>query len=168
MNIGKGWGLAAAVLLVGSVPVIGQYIPYRDSSGADIQPFVMMCAQEEGRKAIPCGGGKFPMTVLTTPFSFSNGGDPIVFDGITTTPKQFVVDKPDSATSYRILNPCNVDIRARRVANLTQQVTPTTGVRIMARSAETFGTSSPGFVSIMAVATPSAECNLDLNYGNGG
>lgn len=163
--------LATAVFgfaLVGLLAAQTGFTPWKQADGSNLSGMVLLCDTGANRIAAPCGGPTTPMTVFSTPFSFANGGDPIIFAGITATPKQFQVDKPASATSYRIINPCNVDIRARRVADLTQQVTLTTGVRVMARSAETFGTSSPGFVSIMAVAAPSADCNLELNYGNGG
>ncbi|KQP53007.1 hypothetical protein [Methylobacterium sp. Leaf106] len=160
--------IATLLALTGVVSAQSFYNGWQQPDGTPILGNVIYCATGKAREALPCGGPTTPLTVLSTPFSFANGGDPIIFAGITTTPKQFQVDKPASVTSYRIINPCNVDIRARRVADLTQQVTPTTGVRVMARSAETFGTSSPGFVSIMALAAPSADCNLELNYGNGG
>lgn len=167
----KRIALLLALFVLGVAPAAAQqgaFQPWKQPGGAFVSGQVLLCDSGVDRVALPCGGATTPMTVLATPFSFSNGGDPIIFDGITTTPKQFRVDKPASATSYRIINPCNVDIRARRVESLTQQVTATTGARVMARSAETFGTSSPGFVSIMAVAAPSADCALELNYGNGG
>lgn len=160
--------MAIVAALIGCAHAQSSYTAWQQPDGSPILGNIIYCATGKPREAAPCGSPAAPLTVLSTPFSFSNGGDPIIFAGIGTTPKQFQVDKPASATSYRIINPCNVDIRARRVADLTQQVTPTTGVRVMARSAETFGTSSPGFVSIMAVAAPSADCNLELNYGNGG
>lgn len=114
------------------------------------------------------GSSDAPMTVLTTPFIRSGTGDPIIFDGITTTAKQFAITKPADATSYRLVNPCNVDIRIRRVASLTESVTQTTGTRFLARSSETLGTSGPQFVSLIATAAPSADCSVELQYGRGG
>lgn len=66
------------------------------------------------------------------------------------------------------MNPCNVDVRIRKVGSLTETVTLTTGTRFMARSAETLGTSDPKFVSIIATATPAGDCSPELQYGRGG
>ncbi|WP_156376190.1 hypothetical protein [Methylobacterium sp. Leaf117] len=109
-----------------------------------------------------------PMTVLTAPFVRSGTGDPIIFSGITTTAKQFAISKPADATSYRFVNPCNVDVRIRKVASLSEAVTQTTGTRFLARSSETLGTSEPTFVSLIATAAPSGDCNPELQYGRGG
>ena len=49
-----------------------------------------------------------------------------------------------------------------------EAVTQTTGTRILARSSETLGTSEPKFVSLIATANPSADCNVELQYGRGG
>ncbi|KQT13986.1 hypothetical protein ASG40_19355 [Methylobacterium sp. Leaf399] len=108
------------------------------------------------------------MTVLSTPFVRSGTGDPIIFDGVTTTPKQFAITKPADATSYRFVNPCNVDVRIRKVGSMQESVTLITGTRFLARSSETLGTSAPTFVSIIATATPTTECNPELQYGRGG
>ncbi len=114
------------------------------------------------------GSSDAPMTVLSTPFIRSGTGDPIIFDGVTTTAKQFAITKPADATSYRFVNPCNVDIRIRRVGSMQETVTLTTGTRFLARSSETLGTSQPAFVSIIATAAPTTECSPELQYGRGG
>ncbi|BAQ44389.1 hypothetical protein [Methylobacterium aquaticum] len=107
-----------------------------------------------------------PLGVMTMPFIRSTP-DPIIFDGVTTTPKQFVVSKPPTATTYRFVNPCDVDVRIRRVGSMAETVTLTTGIRYLARTSEVVGTSNPSFVSIMAVSPPSAPCAPELLYGNG-
>lgn len=93
--------------------------------------------------------------------------DPIVFDGVTTAPKQFVINKPANATTYRFANPCDVDVRIKRVGSLTETVTATTGILYLARTVEVIGTSSPSFVSIMAMSPPSKPCAPELLYGTG-
>ena len=132
-------------------------------SSITLQPVAVY--DRDGRIA---GSPDAPMTVLSNPFIRSGTGDPIIFDGVTTTPKQFAITKPADATSYRFVNPCNVDVRIRKVASLSESVTLTTGTRFMARSSETLGTSEPKFVSIMATAAPTGECAPELQYGRGG
>lgn len=107
-----------------------------------------------------------PLGVMTMPFVRATP-DPIIFDGVTTTPKQFSISKPAGATTYRFINPCDVDVRIRKVGSLSEQVTATTGIRYLARTVEVVGTSNPTFVSIMAVKAPSEPCAPELQYGNG-
>ncbi|WP_342152330.1 hypothetical protein [Methylorubrum sp. SB2] len=106
------------------------------------------------------------LNVMSAPFVRATI-DPIIFDGVTTTPKQFAISKPANATTYRFVNPCDVDVRIRRVSSLSEQVTATTGIRYLARTVEVVGTSNPSFVSIMAVSAPSGPCAPELQYGNG-
>lgn len=163
--------LIASVMLAlvsGAFAQQGAYQPFTQAGGAETPAYVILCATGVGRQAAPCGGALTPMTVLSTPFIRSGTGDPIIFDGITTTAKQFAITKPADATSYRIVNPCNVDVRIRRVSSLTESVTQTTGTRILARSSETLGTSAPQFVSLIATAIPTTECAPELQYGRGG
>lgn len=114
--------------------------------------------------AVPAGA---PLNTIQTPFVRSGSGDPIIFSGITTTAKQFAITKPADATSYRFVNPCNVDVRIRKVASMTESVTQTTGTRFMARSVEVLGSSQPTFVSLIATAAPTGECAPELQYGRG-
>ncbi|WP_264045546.1 hypothetical protein [Methylobacterium flocculans] len=163
--------LIAGILLAlvsGASAQQGAYQPFTQAGGAETPAYVILCATGVKREAAPCGGALTPMTVLSTPFVRSGTGDPIIFDGITTTPKQFAITKPADATSYRIVNPCNVDIRIRKVSSAAEAVTQTTGTRILARSSETLGTSEPKFVSLITTATPSVDCNVELQYGRGG
>jgi hypothetical protein len=128
--------------------------------GTGTQPVVIYDAQ--GRPV----SNTSPLGVMTMPFIRSSP-DPVIFDGVTTTPKQFTVAKPVGATTYRFVNPCDVDVRIRRVGSLSETVTATTGIRYLARTSEVVGTSNPQFVSIMAVTAPSAPCAPELQYGNG-
>jgi hypothetical protein len=146
----------------------GAFLPWKQPSGAFVSGQVLLCDTGVDRVAVPCGGPAMPMGVLAAPFIRSGSGDPIIFDGVTTTAKQFAITKPPDATSYRFVNPCNVDVRIRKVGSLTETVTLTTGTRFMARSAETLGTSEPKFVSIIATAAPSGDCSPELQYGRGG
>jgi hypothetical protein len=166
MRIFLAYVLGALVAI--TTPACAEYIPYRDKSGGDVQPFVLFCSTGVGYAAAACGGPTTPMFVLSMPFVRSGTGDPIIFDGVTTTAKQFAITKPADATSYRFLNPCNVDVRIRRVSSMTETVTLRTGTRFFARTAETLGTSNPTFVSIIATATPTGDCSPELQYGNGG
>lgn len=107
-----------------------------------------------------------PLNVMTAPFVRSTM-DPVIFDSVTTTPKQFAISKPAGATTYRFVNPCDVDVRVRKVGSLSETVTATTGVRYLARTVEVIGTSNPSFVSIMAAKALSEPCAPELQYGNG-
>ena len=158
------WG----ALIAAVAPAAADYKPYRDTNGGDVQPFVLFCSTGIGYAAAACGGPTTPMFVLSMPFVRSGTGDPIIFDNVTTTAKQFAITKPPDATSYRFLNPCNVDVRIRRVSSMSESVTLRTGTRFMARSAETLGTSNPQFVSVIATAVPNGDCSPELQYGNGG
>lgn len=163
--------LVASLALAATWPAQAQqgaFLPWFQPSGAPVTGQVILCDTGVNRIAAPCGGPTTPMTVLSTPFVRSGTGDPIIFDGITTTAKQFAITKPADATSYRFVNPCNVDVRIRKVASLSDVVTLRTGTRFLARSSETLGTSQPTFVSLIATATPTGECAPELQYGRGG
>ncbi|KQP61067.1 hypothetical protein [Methylobacterium sp. Leaf108] len=163
-----------ATIALGAAIIVGlaaqsSYEPWRLPNGQGlVGGNVLFCATGAPREAAPCGGPLTPLTVLSTPFVRSGTGDPIIFDGITTTAKQFAITKPADATSYRFVNPCNVDVRIRKVGSMQESVTLTTGTRFLARSSETLGTSTPAFVSLIATATPTTECNPELQYGRGG
>ena len=158
--------LAAAVLI--GLTAQTAWEPWRQPDGSSVTGDVLFCATGRSREAVPCGGSASPMTVLATPFVRSGSGDPIIFGGVTTTAKQFAITKPAEATSYRFVNPCNVDVRIRKVASMSESVTLTTGTRFLARSSETLGTSEPKFVSIIATAAPASDCAPELQYGRGG
>lgn len=158
--------LAAAVLI--GLTAQATWEPWRQPDGSSVTGDVLFCATGRPREAVPCGGSLSPMTVLATPFVRSGNGDPIIFSGVTTTAKQFAITKPSDATSYRFVNPCNVDVRIRKVSSLSESVTLSTGTRFLARSSETLGTSEPKFVSIIATAPPAADCAPELQYGRGG
>ena len=144
----------------------GGFNPWRQSDGSNVQGTVLLCATGSGREAAPCGGMAGPMNVMTMPF-VRTSPDPIIFGGVTTTPKQFAISKPANATTYRFVNPCDVDVRIRRVGSLSETVTATTGIRYLARTSEVVGTSNPEFVSIMSTDAPSKPCAPELQYGNG-
>lgn len=89
-----------------------------------------------------------------------------------TTPTQYVIEQPTGSTSYRLVNPCSVDIRIRTVATVSDTVTPTIGTRFLARTSEVLASSPPYMptrtVSVMTVADPGpAGCTIELQYGTG-
>ncbi|GEL44247.1 hypothetical protein MEX01_48380 [Methylorubrum extorquens] len=134
---------------------------YRNSEGNTVSQGVVIEANDQAVSLIN------PIGVMQMPFVRSGTGDPIIFSGITTTAKQFEISKPADATAYRFVNPCNVDVRIRKVGSLSESVTPTTGTRFMARSSEVLGTSEPRFVSLIAMAAPTGDCTVELQYGRG-
>ncbi|KMO33901.1 hypothetical protein VQ02_19855 [Methylobacterium variabile] len=160
-----GYGLGAFALAATAVGA-QQYQNWVGPNGEQMPGFVLGCPTGVARQVVPCGGMGAPLNVMTAPFVRAVP-DPIIFDGVTTTPKQFAVTKPATATTYRFVNPCDVDIRIRRVGSMSETVTATTGIRYLARTSEVVGTSNPSFVSIMAVSPPSSPCAPELLYGNG-
>lgn len=155
----------AVAALVGLAAATG-FSPWRQPDGSNLSGFVLNCATGQGREAVTCGSMDAPLNVMSAPFVRATM-DPIIFDGVTTTPKQFAISKPTGATTYRFMNPCDVDVRIRKVSSLSETVTPITGTRYLARTVEVVGTSNPSFVSIMAVSAPSAPCAPELLYGRG-
>jgi hypothetical protein len=108
---------------------------------------------------------------MVLPMPFVRSGDPY-FLAAGTAPRQYEVSQPPGTTSYRFVNPCEVDIRIKTVASKTESVTATTGTRFLARSSETLAStvplSNPRIVSIMTVSDPGpAGCVTELQYGNG-
>lgn len=97
---------------------------------------------------------------------FYRMGDPIIFN-VTTTATQYPISSPPGATSYRGVNACSADIRIKKVPSMSDQVTRTTGTRFLARTAEVVATSSPVFVSLIAMSAPVGECVFELQYGTG-
>ena len=93
---------------------------------------------------------------------------PIRLKGLGPTAKSFVINRPAGATTYRIVNPCDVDIRLLGTMNATDQVTDDTGVLYLARTEATMGTSRPTNISAKTMGTPSVECTPEMHYGLGG
>lgn len=160
-----GYGLGALALAATGVAA-QQFQTWVGPNGEQMPGVVLGCPTGVARQVAPCGSITAPLNVMTAPFVRATP-DPIIFDGVTTTPKQFAVTKPATATTYRFVNSCDVDVRIRRVGSLSEQVTATTGIRFLARTSEVIGTSNPSFVSIMAMSPPSAPCAPELLYGNG-
>lgn len=149
--------LGSAVMVVG-FPIARQY---RNADGVNVSQGVVIEFQDQ---AVSISN---PLGVMTTPFSRSGNGDPLIFDGITSTPKQFAVNKPADARAYRFVNGCDEDVRVKRVGSMYETVTATTGTRYLARTSEVMGTSNPQFISVMAMREPSEPCTVELQYGNG-
>lgn len=157
--------LALAIPAQAQAPT-NAYQPFQQPTGAQVPPVVILCATGTNRDALPCGSMAAPLNVMTAPFVRAVP-DPIIFDGVTTTPKQFAIAKPPAATTYRFVNPCDVDVRIKKVGSLTETITATTGILYLARTVEVIGTSNPSFISVMAMAPPSKPCAPELLYGNG-
>lgn len=107
---------------------------------------------------------------------FMRSGDPFIFPAGTTA-AQYTISQPSGTTSYRIVDPCNVDIRIKSVPDTNTSVTLTTGTRFLSRTAEAVASvANPlgpsaidRIISIMTTSDPgSAGCSVELSYGNGG
>lgn len=146
----------------------GKYDPFVQASGAPVPAFVTLCATGSGRLAVPCGGTPGnPLYVMSMPFVRATQ-DVNRFEGVSTTAKTFAISRPAGATSYRFVNPCDVDVRIRKVDTAQQVITSSQGTLFLARTSETLGTSDPQFVSLIAMSEPSRPCAPELGYGNGG
>lgn len=161
---GLFWLLCGAGIAV-ATSVIADYRPFRDSLGGDVQPFVLHCASGIGNGAVPCGGPGSPLRALLMPFA-RVVMDPYVFT-VTATASTYAIVKPPGATSYRFVNPCDVDVRIRKVATMQESITTAQGTLYLARTSEVVGTSSPEFVSLIAMTEPTKPCRPELQYGDG-
>ena len=139
---------------------------------------IVLFADAQTGMTVPVG----PQNVQSVPGSsaglapFMRSGDPFFF-AAATSPAQYDVQQPANTTSYRLVNPCGVDIRIKSVVSMTSTVGPMTGTRFLARTAETMAsTANPlgsesidRIIYVWAVADPgSAGCTIELTYGNGG
>lgn len=118
----------------------------------------------------PAGGGysmSNPLPAMTMPFRRSHSV-PIRLRALGPTPKTFSISRPPSATTYRIVNPCDEDIRLLGTMSANDNVTVDTGVLYLARTEATMGTSRPDFISAMTLGTPTRECTPEMHYGMGG
>jgi hypothetical protein len=97
---------------------------------------------------------------------FFRMGEPYVLS-VTTTAQQYALNPPPGATSYRFTNPCNVDVRIRRVESMAETISTVQGTRYLARSVEIVATSNPQFVSLIAMSAPASPCFIELLYGTG-
>lgn len=159
-------GALAGAALIG---LSGQssYDQWHQPDGSGIIGQVIYCSTGNPREAAPCGSVLAPMNVLSAPFRRLHSA-PIRLKDLGPTPKSFQINRPPGATTYRIVNPCDVDIRLLGVMNATDQVTEDTGVLYLARTEATMGTSKPNFISAMTVGTPSVICTPEMHYGMGG
>ncbi len=108
-----------------------------------------------------------PLPALTMPFRRLHSA-PIRLTALSPTPKTFSISRPAGATTYRIVVPCDVDVRLLGTMSPTDAVTPETGVLYLARTEATMGTSRPNYISAMTVGTPTTDCTPEMHYGVGG
>lgn len=108
----------------------------------------------------------------TTPFY--RMAAPNILPNVTTTPQQFTLSEPAGATSYRFVNPCQVDVRIITVPDTSSTVTLSTGTLFLARTVEVLASSKflstppTRIISIMAMSDPGATpCRPELTYGTG-
>jgi hypothetical protein len=135
--------------------------------GRQLPGFVVFCRPGNATSSVPCGGTGSPFFVMTMPFTRLHSA-PIRLKGIGQDPKSFPITRPVNATTYRIINPCDVDIRLLGTMSATDAVTEDTGVLYLARTESTMGTSRPNFISAMTVGAPTGDCTPEMHYGVGG
>ena len=128
----------------------------------------LLMAQEIPYKGPP-GGYTVdnPLPAMTMPFRRLHSA-PIRLKDIGPAPKSFLISRPVGATTYRIVNPCDVDIRLLGTMSAADAVTEDTGVLYLARTEATMGTSRPNFISAMTVGAPGATCTPEMHYGVSG
>lgn len=113
------------------------------------------------------GGAGAPLAVLTMPFRRLHSA-PIRLTALGPAPKTFPLSRPAEATTYRIVIPCDVDVRLLGTMTAGESVAADTGLLYLARTEATMGTSRPNFISAMTVGTPTGDCTPEMHYGMGG
>ena len=87
---------------------------------------------------------------------------------VSTTATQYAVTLPNGASSFRFVNPCNVDVRLGKVPDLNTSIDMATGRLFLARTVEIMATVNPQFVSLIAMSDPgTAGCIVEMQYGTG-
>ena len=155
-------GVVAALVLATTIPALsqqGNFEPFTQPSGAQVPAFVMLCAT--------CGAKTAPFWVMSMPFTRGHSV-PIRLRGLGPTPKSFPISRPADATTYRVVIPCDVDVRLLGTTDPAEQVTADTGVLYLARTEATMGTSRPTYISAMTVGAPLGDCTPEMHYGMGG
>lgn len=156
----------AAIALVG-LTAQSSYDQWHTPEGTGIIGQVIYCSTGKPREAAPCGSLAAPMNSLSAPFRRLHSA-PIRLKALGPTPKSFPISRPAEATTYRIVIPCDVDIRLLGTMSAPEKVTEDTGVLYLARTEATMGTSKPNFISAMTVGTPTGDCTPEMHYGIGG
>jgi hypothetical protein len=93
---------------------------------------------------------------------------PIRLKTLSTTPKVFPVSRPADATTYRVVVPCNVNIRLLGAKTADEVLTDDNGVLYLAGTDVTMGTSKPDFIIAKTTAPPDGDCTPEMHYGMGG
>lgn len=107
------------------------------------------------------------IVVTTMPFRRLHS-TPIRLKGLTTAPKVFPISRPADATTYRIVVPCNVNIRLLGAKTADEVLTDDNGVLYLAGTDVTMGTSKPDFIIAKTTAPPDGDCTPEMHYGMGG
>ncbi|WP_437870872.1 hypothetical protein ACSD7O_14130 [Methylorubrum extorquens] len=134
---------------------------YRNSEGNTVSQGVVI---ESGDAAVSMTN---PLPAMSMPFRRLHSA-PIRLRSLGPTPKSFPISRPPEATTYRIIIPCDVDVRLLGTMSAGEAVTEDTGVLYLARTEATMGTTKPNFISAMTVGTPTADCTPEMHYGMGG
>ena len=158
-----GVGAAALVALAAQ----RGFSEWTQPDGSALFGSVIYCSTGKPKEAAPCGSLAAPMNMLSAPFTRLHS-TPIRLKGLGPTPKSFAINRPPEATTYRIVNPCDVDIRLLGTMTAADQVTEDSGVLYLARTEATMGTSKPVFISAMTIGVPSGDCTPEMHYGMGG
>lgn len=145
----------------------GNYQPFTQPGGAQVPAYVILCATGTNREATPCGAKTSPFWTMSMPFTRLHS-KPIRLKNLGPTPQTFTISRPPDATTYRIVVPCDVNVRVLGTMTEAEAVTEDTGVLYLAGTDVTMGTSRPNFISAMTLGTPTGECTPEMHYGVGG
>lgn len=163
--------VAVAVIVMAAAPSAlsqqGNFEPFTQPSGAQVPAFVMLCATGVERVATPCGAKTAPFWVMSMPFTRGHAV-PIRLKALGTTPKVFPISRPAEATTYRVVVPCNVNIRLLGAKTADEVLTDDNGVLYLAGTDVTMGTSRPDFIIAKTMAEPIGDCTPEMHYGVGG
>lgn len=161
--------LFAALIAPGRAePMQGQVIrdgvPLTLPDGYKTMPYL---SPRGGLLVEPIGRPSSPLTVRTMPFQRLHSV-PIRLKGLTTTPQVFQISRPADATTYRVVVPCNVNIRLLGAKTADEVLTDDNGVLYLAGTDVTMGTSKPDFIIAKTTAVPDGDCTPEMHYGMGG
>ncbi|WP_232629153.1 hypothetical protein [Methylobacterium sp. Leaf118] len=159
--------LALAATLLVALTAQSSYEQWHTPEGKGIIGQVIYCSTGKPREAAPCGSLAAPMNILSAPFRRLHSA-PIRLKALGTTPKVFPISRPADATTYRVVVPCNVNIRLLGATSANEVLTDDNGVLYLAGTDVTMGTSKPDFIIAKTTAEPTGDCTPEMHYGMGG
>lgn len=140
-----------AIVAIAAIPLLSAQIGPNDYAGVPASGYTM----------------ERPLPAMTMPFRRLHS-TLIRLKALGPASKSFAISRPAGATTYRVVIPCDVDVRLLGTMSEGEAVTDDTGVLYLARTEATMGTTKPNFISAKTVGTPTGDCTPEMHYGVGG